>query len=214
MSTQAVRVPRQERAKRTRAALVAAAQREFSERGYSAATARSIAERAGVATGSFYQYFTDKDALLRELGVGHMRRIAEQAVGVLDVTTPDAAGAGSVESEARERMRAVVRAVTDYHREDPGLHAVLTERRHADPELDRLTSEAEAQLVRSIAGLLERWEVSGDVEATAFVLFGTVEGAVHAHVLGQPMVSDERFFDALVEVLVRSALPSGERSSP
>jgi len=204
MSLQAVRVPRQERAKRTRAALVDAARREFSERGYAAATARSIAERAGVATGSFYQYFTDKDALLREIGVGRMRAIGEQAVGVLDTAPADGE---PVDRQARARMREVVAAVTDYHREDPGLHAVLTERRHADPELDRLTSEAESQLVRAIAGLLERWQVGGDVEATAFVLFGTVEGAVHAHVLGQPMVSDERFFDALVNVLVRIALP-------
>ena len=61
-----IRVPTQARAQRTRAALVAAAQNEFSEHGYAKTTAKRIAKAAGVSTGSFYQYFTDKDAVVRE----------------------------------------------------------------------------------------------------------------------------------------------------
>jgi AcrR family transcriptional regulator len=138
------RTPTQERAVRTRAALLAAAQRDFSERGYAATTAKSIAERAGAATGSFYQYFADKDAALREIAVA------------------------------------------------------------------RLASVAERSLDDRIAALLERFGHVGDVEALAFVLFGMVEGAVHAHVLGGGMVPDDRFFAALVDALVRLALPSAD----
>ena len=55
-----LRTPTQARAHKTRAALVEAAQAEFAESGYAGTTAKSIAKRAGVSTGSFYQYFTDK----------------------------------------------------------------------------------------------------------------------------------------------------------
>ncbi|MFO0636844.1 MAG: helix-turn-helix domain-containing protein [Nannocystaceae bacterium] len=62
-----VRVPSQDRAVQARAALLSAAAREFSQQGCAATTAETIARRAEVATGSFYQYFVSKDALLQEL---------------------------------------------------------------------------------------------------------------------------------------------------
>lgn len=197
--SRSVRTPLQERAVRTREKLVRAAEREFSEQGYAAATARSIASRAGVATGSFYQYFPDKDALLRELAADRLQTIAGRSLALLE-------GAAAV----RQRVRQMVGIVIDYHREDPGLHAVITERRHADAELDRLTSDAEAALVSRVASLLERWHFAGDAQATAFVLFGMIEGAVHSHVLGAARVSDARFTDALVKAVLAIAAPAAD----
>jgi AcrR family transcriptional regulator len=210
--TSNVRVPTQERAVRTRAALVEAAQHEFSRHGYAATTARSIAKAANVSTGSFYQYFVDKDAVLRELGRSRFEDVARRVLAYLDVEgrrPDDPAVAADV---VRDRLRGVVDAVADYHREDPGLHEVLTERRHHDPELERLTSAAEAILIAKIAELLRWWGHVGDVEATAFVVFGMVEGTVHAHVLGHAVVDDERCFAALVEALSRVAMSAQRRS--
>jgi AcrR family transcriptional regulator len=197
----AVRLPSQSRAVRTRARLCDAGRREFSEHGYAGATARSIAERAGVATGSFYQYFTDKDALLRELAEERLRGIAERALAVVE----------SPRGSARDRVRAMIDVVVDYHREDPGLHGVLTERRHVDAELDRLTSAAELSLLRRIAALLDSWQFAGDTEATAFVLFSMIEGAVHAHVLGAGVVPDDRFTSALMDAVLAVAKPGEGR---
>ncbi len=192
-----VRQPSQSRAVRTRARLSDAGRREFSKHGHAGATARSIARRAGVATGSFYQYFTDKDALLRELAEERLRAIGDRALALVE--TP--------RGSAPDRVRAMIDLVVDYHREDPGLHAVLTERRHVDRELDELTSAAELSLVRRIAALLESWEFPGDTEATAFVLFSMIEGAVHAHVLGAGVVPDERFTSALINAVLAVARP-------
>jgi AcrR family transcriptional regulator len=207
------REPVQRRAQRTREALVRAGCREFSERGYAGTTAKSIAERAKVATGSFYQYFPNKDALLRELARTRLAHVAERALVLLE-TEDGPRAEGQLLDDVRHRMRAVVELVVDYHREDPGLHAVLSERRHADPELDALTSAAERALVERIAGLLEGWGHDGDHLATAYVLFGSIEGSVHAHVLGHALVSDDRFTLALVEALIRVALPSSLVFSP
>lgn len=198
-----VRAPIQERAKARRAALLLAAQIEFSELGYARTTAKSIAQRAGCATGSFYQYFHDKDAALRELGRERFEVIAGGAMALFadDPREP----APPRLDEVQARMRAVVEAVADYHREDPGLHEVLTERRVHDAELGEHTAAGEAVLVDSIASLLRRWGHPGDAEATAFVLFAMVEGSVHAHVLGHAVVDDARFYAALVDALSRVA---------
>jgi AcrR family transcriptional regulator len=203
VTVELTREPKQDRARRTREALVCAAQSELSSKGYAGATAKSIAEAAGVATGSFYQYFADKDAVLRELAEVRFRRIAERALDALEVVGDAPA---DPRREVALRMRHVVELVVDYHREDPGLHAVLAERRHHDPTLDAMTSAAERALLGRIVALLARWRHPGDLEATAFVLFQLVEGAVHAHCLGHASVDDERFFHALVDALVRIAI--------
>ncbi|MCB9586267.1 MAG: TetR/AcrR family transcriptional regulator [Polyangiaceae bacterium] len=210
MGTAAVRKPSQSRAKRTRASLVAAAEAEFTAHGYAQTTARSIAERAGVATGTFYQYFGDKDVMLRELADVRQQRIAREAVEVLGDDVRDVKGRELL-AAVRSRMTRIVLMVMDYHRENPGLHAVLTERRHADSDLDQLTSLGEQALVHQVAQLLARWGFAGDTTATAFVLFGMVEGSVHAHVLGTSVVDDDRFTSALVDALIRVALPELDR---
>ncbi len=212
-----MRVPTQERARRTREALVRAGEREFSERGYAAATSRSIAGRAGVATGSFYQYFRDKDGLLREIAERRLARIHELAVGGLEREPgrpARPARTGETGAWGRRLMRRMAEAVLAYHRDDPRLHAVLSERRHADPELDALTGAAERALVGRIARLLEGLGAPGDPTATAFVLFGMVEGAVHAHVLGARMTTDDRLVEALADALVRVALPLPDAPPP
>jgi AcrR family transcriptional regulator len=195
-----LRAPVQERAHRTRAALLDAAEREFSERGYAQTTAKSVAERAGVATGSFYQYFADKDAALRELARMRFAQLAGRLRAV-DIAPPGAAAAVALE-QAGVAVRRVVAEVLDYHRGDRGLHAVLTERRHADPELAAITEAAERGFVEQIEAGLGHWGYPGDRKARAFLIFGLIEGSIHSHVLGTRMLSERRFLDALTDSVV------------
>jgi len=201
--------PRQARAVRTRARILEAATKELSDRGYAATSTRSIAERASVSVGSFYKYFPSKDALLHELAQTRAADIAERTIEILAAPVQPDLGQEEVRAGARQRMTEVIYVVVDHHRIDPGLHAVLTERRHADPHLDRLTTASEHGLVAAIVALLDSWGFRGDVQATAFILFGMVEGTIHAHVLGGPMVSDERFIQRLVDVMMTVSFPPG-----
>jgi AcrR family transcriptional regulator len=50
-----------------RAAILAAARRVFSDLGYGAASVRDIVRGTGLATGTFYNYFPDKESVLRAL---------------------------------------------------------------------------------------------------------------------------------------------------
>jgi AcrR family transcriptional regulator len=50
-----------------RAAILAAAQEVFGEIGYGAASVRDIVRRTDLATGTFYNYFPDKESVLRAL---------------------------------------------------------------------------------------------------------------------------------------------------
>jgi AcrR family transcriptional regulator len=64
----AAQTGRRERTKaRNRAAILGAAREVFAERGYEAATVRDVIRRTGLAAGTFYNYFGDKEAVLRAL---------------------------------------------------------------------------------------------------------------------------------------------------
>jgi AcrR family transcriptional regulator len=63
-----VTVGRRERPKAAnRAAILAAGQRAFAEEGYDAASVRDIVRRTDLASGTFYNYFPDKDAIFAAL---------------------------------------------------------------------------------------------------------------------------------------------------
>ncbi|MBL4952975.1 TetR/AcrR family transcriptional regulator [Neobacillus sp. OS1-32] len=60
-------IPRQERAQQKRKALLESGRILFTTKGYEHTTAKEIAAHAGVATGTFYRYFSDKRQLLMAL---------------------------------------------------------------------------------------------------------------------------------------------------
>jgi AcrR family transcriptional regulator len=61
----------------TRAKVLAAARRLFSEQGYEGATIRDIAAAAGMSTGAVFANFTDKSDLFREIMLTDMAALAE-----------------------------------------------------------------------------------------------------------------------------------------
>src|SRR5690242_19919228 len=90
---------RQERSRRSYQALLDAATELFAQHGYDAVSTPEIAERAGVAVGTFYRYFDDK----REVYLEIMRRTIVIGYGAtLEFLTPDRI-AGATRHETLER---------------------------------------------------------------------------------------------------------------
>ena len=58
---------REQNAVRNRAAILQAAREAFCELGFGATTVRDIIRRTDLASGTFYNYFPDKEAMLHEL---------------------------------------------------------------------------------------------------------------------------------------------------
>src|SRR3979409_132465 len=63
-----------------RAAIVAAALDEFTARGYEGARLDDVAKRAGVAKGTIYLYFADKETLFQDL----VRSLVHPVLGMLE----------------------------------------------------------------------------------------------------------------------------------
>ena len=76
----ATRPPRTQAAEERRSAILAAALEEFTARGYEGARLDDIARRAGIAKGTIYLYFADKEALFQEL----VRSMVHPLLGTLE----------------------------------------------------------------------------------------------------------------------------------
>ncbi|HWA61202.1 MAG TPA: helix-turn-helix domain-containing protein [Caulobacteraceae bacterium] len=112
MTAEAAR--RNPRAERTRAALIAAGRRLFSQRPVDAVTVDDLVQAAAVGKGSFYNHFPDREALVRAIS-GEIRASIETQVGRANAGVDDPA-------------RRVVRAVSTYLRfalDDPERAGVL-----------------------------------------------------------------------------------------
>lgn len=62
----------------TRAKVLAAARRLFSEQGYEGATIRDIAAAAGMSTGAVFANFTDKSDLFREIMINDLDNVVQE----------------------------------------------------------------------------------------------------------------------------------------
>ena len=190
------KAPRQERAVETRARILAAAARVFSEHGYSAGTTNRIAEAAGHSIGSLYQYFPNKDAILAELVTAHAEAGIAAMTQRLDAGLPD-----SLEG----KIRLFVRAAMDNHRDDPALHRVLFEEAPRPPELLTMLHTAEEQAIVTARGLLAadpRVRVT-DLAMAARLVVNSIESLVHRFYSSGEPGEAERFETELVAMLHR-----------
>ena len=110
------KTPRTERGRKTLQLLLDAAAEEFGERGYHEAAIARIAQRAGVAIGSFYTYFDSKEAVFRGL-VGDMSRQVRETVAPVILAAPDRLSG----------ERAGIAAFIDFVRRRKALYRIIDE---------------------------------------------------------------------------------------
>ncbi|HKY95597.1 MAG TPA: TetR/AcrR family transcriptional regulator [Kiloniellales bacterium] len=103
-----------------RQAILEAAIEQFLAQGFAATTLESVARQAGVAKGTIYLYFADKEALFRAL----VQDIAGPVIGEAEATVP--AFTGPFPVLARQLVLGLVRQVLQTHRKRL-LQLVITE---------------------------------------------------------------------------------------
>ncbi len=160
-------VPPTSRGKRTRQALLDAAEAVFGERGFHQATIVEITQRAGVALGTFYLYFPDKKAAFDEL-VRTLNRTMRQEI------RRAVAGLGDrleVESLGFETFFKFVRR----HR---NLYRIIRQAEFVDEALYRWHYETMARgYVRGLMDAQRRGQIRADVdpETIAYALMAMAE---------------------------------------
>jgi AcrR family transcriptional regulator len=176
-------IPVQARAKQKRTALISAAEQCFREHGYDQSTAKNIAACAGVATGTFYQYFDNKDDMLRV--------IAQERLDELYADVPNSEAQllntdnlDPLISNTQQVFHKVLELSYDIHAQAPELHRILEQRRGLDEDLDTILSLGEKRLQHSILRFVQSFNTPAP-EIIAQNLFAMAEGLIHQHALSR-----------------------------
>ena len=173
------KTPRQRRSTETVEAILTAAAHILEREGFEAATTNRVAVKAGVSIGSLYQYFPNKESLVRALNDRHTHELLELLrKRFVEVR----------EKPLEDSVKAIVQAMVEVHRVNPALHRVLV---NVVPSIGAL---AETRVVEdAVATLLSQFLKARAAELrplnpnlAAFMLVHAVEALTHAAVLERP----------------------------
>ncbi|MEL6225190.1 MAG: TetR/AcrR family transcriptional regulator, partial [Cyanobacteria bacterium J06627_8] len=111
------RKPKQARSQERVKHILDIAEQLFLEIGYDATTTRAIAARSGVSVGSLYQFFPDKEAILKALAIRYMHA---QYQRFLDLHTTEA-----VTLPLRRYVDQMIDVFDQFYTDYPGSRAIF-----------------------------------------------------------------------------------------
>ena len=146
---------REARSAARRQAILAAALDEFSDRGFAATRLDDVAKRAGVAKGTIYLYFRDKESLFQDL----VRDMLAPMIGIIE-----ALGQADLPTSAlSERIADLfVREVYETRRKDV-VRLMLTEGRHFPKLAEFYYREVLSHIIAAVRTTLKRAAARGEV---------------------------------------------------
>lgn len=156
-------MPRSRRGQRTRAALLAAAREVFDRDGFVGARISDISETAGVATGSFYTYFTDKDEILTAV----LAEVEEEMLHPGVHNAPD-------HDDPVKLVEMANRAYLDSYRRNVRLMMLLEQVASIDDDFRALRRRRAMSFVRRNARGIERLQEQGKADPSIDPLLASV----------------------------------------
>lgn len=197
---------RAERAADRRQAIIDAALDEFIDRGYSATRLDDVARRAGVAKGTIYLHFKDKQALFQEL----VRTALVPLIGRL--TAPPPAG-GSIRAVLENFVENFVKEVVTTRR-GAIVRLILAEGPRFPDIADFYFREVVSRGLAGMRALIERGIASGEIRQQGLKDFPQIVVApAMVAVIWQGLFGRHAPLDAVAMLRVHLDLIFGERSA-
>jgi len=157
------------KAEERRNAILKAALDEFSERGFAAARLDDVARRAGVAKGTIYLYFKDKEALFQEL----VRFQIGPVVGALEAVLASDLPLKVIVDNALDIF---VREIYGTHRKQV-LRLIISEGPRFPALAEFYYREVLAHILKAVRARLARAVERGEIEGDELVRFPQLLGA-------------------------------------
>ena len=198
---------RSERAAERRAAIVDAAMEEFAARGFAATRIDDIAKRAGVAKGTIYLHFKDKESMFEEL----IRTAIVPLVGTL--TGPPPAGA-SIRDALEGFAKVFIQEIAMTRRGDI-VRLIIAEGPRFPAIADFYYREVISRGLAGMRALIELAVARGEIRSTGLARFPQIMVApAIVAVVWKSLFEKHAPLDALEMFRVHLDLIFGERRAP
>ena len=152
---------RAQRAAERRDAILAAALDEFAAQGFAAARLDDVAKRAGVAKGTIYLYFADKETLFQELIRTHLSPVVGGVIHASHAELP-------LKLFAEQLVEVFVRDVLGTRRKDV-IRLMITEGQRFPKLAEFYYREVIARVMEAVRALLRRAHERGELKDDALV---------------------------------------------
>lgn len=192
-----IRTPRQDRSIKTKEAIVQAAMKLFSDKGYHQTNTKQIAAEAGVSTGSFYSYFIDKRAVFIDV----LKVYSEAILARIDSSLE---GININNLDKRTIITHLVDALILSHDAYIGFNKELSVMYHSDEGIKQLMdgqySVGRHKTLEYLQMDQENIKVQ-DLEAASIVVFESVSAIVDTIAFSTGTISAERLKSELVNMI-------------
>lgn len=197
-----IRIPQQERSRKTKARILKSAEDLFSKKGFHKTNSKEIAKHAGVAVGNFYAYFKNKKAVLLELLEGHNQQVIDSILTFIesrDFTTDD----------PRDFFVSMIESILKAHDHLPDYHKDITTLIHSDPDVKAMMNQFHRVSLEKVKGLMLQFKDSlriSDLDAAAVLVLRIVEDTTHGIKYNKETIAKERLISELTDMLCRYLL--------
>jgi AcrR family transcriptional regulator len=161
--------PRAGRRAERRQAILAAALKEFAARGFAAARLDDVADAAGIAKGTIYLYFRDKETLFQDLILSEMGPVVATLETALAVDLP-------VRAVAERAVELFVREIYGTSRREI-IRLILSEGPRFPQLADFYYREVLSRIIAAVRALLRRALDRGELRSDAIIRFPQLLGA-------------------------------------
>lgn len=186
------------RGEATRRRLLDAAEQEFGERGFHAASVSSITLRAGVSQGTFYIYFPSKDAIFSAV-VDEVGRALRKHMGI----------AASRPGDRLQAQRAGLEAFLDFVQKHPGMYRIVQESQFVDEAVYRAYYERLAEgYSRTLAQDAQRGQLApGDALSRAWSIMAIGHFLGLRYCLWEGRLPEPAALDAAMDFIAHGIAP-------
>lgn len=195
--------PRQQRSREMVARIVDAAARVLAERGYEGASTHRIATEAGISSGSLYQYFANKDAVVAAV----LEQFSARLTARLDVALTESMTMGW-----REAGRALLAAQFEVFEDNVGPLRTIIERAGHLGGTDQLGTmhRRMTDLTRMyLVAHRDQFRPDLDIEASVWIMVEVSAQLAIRYVVHPPPITRERMIDQLADMFIGHLSPQG-----
>jgi len=196
------RIPVQKRSIETKDKILNAAWELSAEKGYFKITTHDLAQRAGVATGSFYGYFNNKKEVAIELIKRFYKEASEKALYNIQRDVGDNLTENL--DNGKKLVRSLIRTLKESHEINPRIHQDAQALILLDEDVGTINRDEEKKIIEFLISLLQQYKKFirvNDIEAAATMLFWISTEMIHRIMNDTDDIAKERLLRELEDII-------------